>query len=326
MEGISSRRLAANGIELDVLESGDAAGPAVVLSHGFPECAWFWRHQLVSLGAVGYHVLAPDQRGYGRSSAPREIPAYGIRELTGDLVGLLDATGHDQGVFVGHDWGAMVVWEVARLHPDRVAAVVGVSVPFVVWPGRPTELMKLRVGDRFFYMLYFQQVGPPERELEADLGRTLRMVLWGGSAAGFRGAPESLPPMEGTGFLSGGVEPPPLPWAWLTEQDLQRYVDAFAASGFFGPLSWYRNLDANFDVLKDLPPDRVTMPSYFIAGSNDVVLVMDPHGVERMRNLLPAHRGETIIPDAGHWVQQEAPQAFDDALLGFLAAAGLTPG
>jgi pimeloyl-ACP methyl ester carboxylesterase len=211
------------------------------------------------------------------------------------------------------------VWEVARLHPERVRAVVGVSVPFVAWPGRPTELMKMQVGDRFFYMLYFQQVGPPERELEADVARTMRMVLWGGSDEGFRGPPADPPPMEGTGFLSFGVEPPPLPWPWLTEDDLRRYVDAFEASGFFGPLSWYRNLDANFDVLKDLPADRLAMPSYFIAGANDVVLVMDEHGIERMRNLLPGYRGETLIPGAGHWVQQESPQVFNDALIGFLA-------
>jgi pimeloyl-ACP methyl ester carboxylesterase len=319
MEGVRNIRHAVNGVELDGLEAGDADAPVVILAHGFPECSWSWRHQLAPLAAGGYHVLAPDQRGYGHSTAPREVDAYGIESLTGDLLGLLDTTGQEQAVFVGHDWGALVVWEVARLHPQRVRAVVGVSVPFVAWPGRPTDLMRMRAGDRFFYILYFQPVGPAERELEADVAYTMRKVLWAGSATGTRGLPAEPPPMEGTGFLSLGEEPPPLPWAWLTEDDLSRYVAAFENSGFFGPLSWYRNLDANFEVLKDIPADRLTMPSYFIAGAEDVVLNMDAHGIERMRNVLPSYRGETLITGAGHWVQQEAPQAFNAALGNFLA-------
>jgi pimeloyl-ACP methyl ester carboxylesterase len=124
--------------------------------------------------------------------------------------------------------------------------------------------------------------------------------------------------MEGTGFLSMMAEPPdPLP-AWLTEEDIRHYADEFAHSGFFGPVSYYRNLDANFEVLKDVPADRLTMPSYFICGEQDGVLLMDPTGVERMQNLLPDFRGATIIPGAGHWTQQEKPAEFNDALLGFL--------
>jgi pimeloyl-ACP methyl ester carboxylesterase len=319
MEGVRSTRHAVNGVELDTLEAGDAGTPVVILAHGFPESSWSWRHQLAPLAAAGYHVIAPDQRGYGRSTAPREVDAYGIESLTADLLGLLDTTGQEQAVFVGHDWGALVVWEVARLHPQRVRAVVGVSVPFVAWPGRPTELMRMRAGDRFFYILYFQPVGPAERELEADVAYTMRKVLWAGSATGARGLPAEPPPMEGTGFLSLGEEPPPLPWAWLTEDDLGHYVAAFETSGFFGPLSWYRNLDANFEVLKDIAADRLTMPSYFIAGAEDRVLNMDPHGIERMRNVLPSYRGETLIAGSGHWVQQEAPQEFNAALERFLA-------
>src|SRR6478736_7963219 len=140
-------RYAVNGIELDVVEAG-------------------------------YHVLAPDQRGYGRSSAPKDVAAYGIEYLGGDLLGLLDATGHDDAVFVGHDWGALLVWDLARIHPDRVRAVVNVSVPYTEWPAPPTEVFKAASGDRFFYILYFQQVGPAEAELDADVERTMRTVLW----------------------------------------------------------------------------------------------------------------------------------------------------
>jgi pimeloyl-ACP methyl ester carboxylesterase len=318
-------RIATNGVELDVYEAGDPANPTIVLSHGFPELAYSWRHQVVPLAEAGYHVIAPNQRGYGHSTAPTDITEYGIDHLTGDLFGLLDHFGKDDAIFVGHDWGSMVVWESARLRPERVKAVVGVSVPCVDWPGPPTQLMRMVYGDRFFYILYFQQVGPPEAELGADARRTMSMVLYGasGEAVAGREMPTELPPMEGTGFLTQMNEPPALPYMgpegpWLTVADLDLYSGEFAHSGFFGPVSWYRNFDRNFEIVGGLGPDRIAMPSYFITGDVDVVRMMDPTGPERMRASLPDYRGETIIPGAGHWVQQETPEAFNDALLGFL--------
>lgn len=321
----SVSRIAVGDVELVVHQAGDPANPTVVLSHGFPELAHSWRHQMQPLADAGYHVIAPDQRGYGHSSAPTDVTAYGIEQLTGDLFALLDHFGKQDAIFVGHDWGSIVVWEAARLQPDRVKAVVGVSVPYVEWPGPPTQLMQMVYGDRFFYILYFQQVGPPEAELGADARATMATVLYGasGEATAGREMPTELPPMEGTGFLTMMSEPPALPYMgpegpWLTAADLDVYAAEFAHSGFFGPVSWYRNLDANAIAVNGLGADRLSMPTYFITGDVDVVRLMDPTGPERMRNLLPDYRGETIIPAAGHWVQQETPQAFNDALLGFL--------
>lgn len=307
-----------NGVELQVTSAGDPAHPCIILSHGFPESAYSWRHQIPVLAEAGYHVLAPDQRGYGFSSAPKDVGAYGIRNLTGDLMALLDANGHDDAIFVGHDWGAMVVWEAARLHPQRVRAVVGVSVPFTAWPARPTDIMKAMWNDRFFYILYFQQVGPAERELEADVRRTMHQILWGASGEMYKGTPTEFPPMEGTGFLDMFTDVPEHLPHWLTTADLDHYVAQFENSGFFGPVSWYRNLDANYDVLKDLPADLVTMPAYFIGGEKDGVIAGRPEYVDGMNGLLPNYRGKTMIPGAGHWTQQEAPAAFNAALLGFL--------
>lgn len=325
MSQASVSRIAVGDVELVVHQAGDPANPTVVLSHGFPELAHSWRHQMQPLADAGYHVIAPDQRGYGHSSVPTEVTAYGIEQLTGDLFGLLDHFGKRDAIFVGHDWGSIVVWEAARLQPERVKAVVGVSVPYVEWPGPPTQLMQMVYGDRFFYILYFQQVGPPEAELGADARTTMASVLYGasGEATAGREMPTELPPMEGTGFLTMMSEPPALPYMgpegpWLTADDLDVYATEFAHSGFFGPVSWYRNLDANAMRVNGLGADRLSMPSYFITGDVDVVRLMDPTGPERMRNLLPDYRGETIIPAAGHWVQQEAPQAFNDALRGFL--------
>jgi pimeloyl-ACP methyl ester carboxylesterase len=317
--------IAVNGVDLVVHEAGDRAHPTVVLSHGFPELAHSWRHQIRPLADAGFHVLAPDQRGYGHSSAPEAIDAYGTDSLTGDLFALLDHFGKDDAIFVGHDWGSMVVWEAARHQPERVRAVVGVSVPYVEWPLPPTQLMNMVYGDRFFYILYFQQVGPPEAELGADTRHTMAQVLYGasGEAVAGREMPTELPPMEGTGFLSQMSPAPALPYVgpegpWLTADDLDVYADEFAHSGFFGPVSWYRNLDANQGRAVGLGADRLQMPSFFITGDVDVVRMMDPTGIERMEQSLPDFRGAAVIPGAGHWVQQETPAAFNDALLGFL--------
>ncbi|MDO8363472.1 MAG: alpha/beta hydrolase [Actinomycetota bacterium] len=317
--------VAVNGVQLQVHSAGDPENPTVVLCHGFPELAYSWRHQLPALAAAGYHVVAPDQRGYGHSSAPTDVAAYGVQHLTGDLFALLDHYGKDDAIFVGHDWGALLVWEAARLQPQRVRAVVAVSVPYVEWPGPPTQLMRMVYGDRFFYILYFQQVGPAEAELGADPAHSLAKFLYSASgiASAGRQMPALLPPMEGTGFLTMMPEPPPLPYTgpegpWLTAADLQVYAAEFTHSGFFGPVSWYRNLDANAALVTGLGADRLAMPSWFITGEHDLVRLMDPHGVQRMQQQLPDFRGHTVVPGAGHWVQQEAPQAFNAALRGYL--------
>ncbi len=314
------------GVTLRVHEAGDPDAPLVVLSHGFPELAHSWRHQLPALAAAGYHAVAPDQRGYGHSSAPREVDAYGIRRLTGDLLALIDRAGVAHASLIGHDWGALVVWEAARLHPERVRSVLGVSVPFVEWPAPPTDLFRAVYADRFFYMLYFQQVGPPEAELDADPRRSMASFLWSasGAAAVGREPMTELPPMAGTGVLDMMGGPPPEPpyegpeGVWLTPADLDVYADEFAHSGFFGPVSWYRNLDANFEALQGFGADRLTMPTAFVTGELDVVNTMDPGGIERMQSVLPDFRGATVVPGAGHWVQQESPAAFNAAMLAHL--------
>jgi pimeloyl-ACP methyl ester carboxylesterase len=316
---IRHRSVDVNGVTLHVQEAGRPGDPLVVLAHGFPECAYSWRHQLPALAAAGYHVIAPDQRGYGFSSKPTEVTAYGIEALTGDLIALVDDVGAAQAVFVGHDWGSMITWETARLFPERTRAVVGVSVPFTPWPAKPTDIFRQMWGDRFFYILYFQPVGPAERELEADIAHSMRTILWGASGTQYRGMPSSFPPAEGTGFLDMFHDIPDGLPTWLTEADLDYYTQHFTESGFFGPISYYRNMDANFDVLSTVPIERLSMPSFFIGGERDGVIAARPEYVDAMITMLPDYRGKVMIPGAGHWTQQEAPEAFNNALLDFLA-------
>lgn len=306
-------------IELAVTEAGPADGPLVVCLHGFPETSHSWRHTLPALGAAGWHAIAPDLRGYATSSRPASVDDYGTDALSADVLGVLDDRGSEQAVFVGHDWGALLMWDLARLHPERCRALVGVSVPQLDWLAPPLDVFRLLAGDRFMYIVYFQEVGPAEAELEADVRRSLRTVLWGASAEGLGHAIRDLPSGGTRWFDTFGEPPAELP-AWLTEADLDAYTDALATSGFFGPLSYYRNMDANYERVRDLPLSRLAMPVWFIAGDHEPVLMRDKRGIERMRTTLPDYRGETIIPGVGHWTQQEAPEAFNAALLGYLAS------
>lgn len=316
------RRLRVNvieGIDLDVTETGDPSAPAVVLLHGFPEAAYSWRHQLAPLAAAGYHVLAPDQRGYGGSSAPGEVERYRSDHLCADVTGLLDATGHDDAVVVGHDWGALLMWDLVRLHPDRVRGAIGVSVPYTQWPMAPTELFRAVHGDNFFYMLYFQEVGPAEAELEADVRETMRTILWRASGEGLPTEPPAPIPAAGNGFLDAMRAPGPIPDGlpvWLSAEDLDAYVELFERSGFFGPVSWYRNLDADHALTKDLPFPAV--PTGFIGGSHDAVIAGRPGYVESMTTTLPDHRSTVVLDGVGHWTQQEAAGEFNDALVAML--------
>ncbi|MGP0029890.1 MAG: alpha/beta fold hydrolase [Acidimicrobiales bacterium] len=319
---VTHEQIPANGMELHVAVAGPPEGTPVVLCHGFPELWYSWRHQLGALGDAGYRAIAPDLRGYGGSSHPKgDVAAYGSDRLTGDLCGLLDHYGYDRAVFSGHDWGAMTVWELGRLHPDRVAAIYNMSVPYSQAPAPPTEIFEAIFADRFFYMLYFQEVGPAEAELEEDPRAFLRAMLYSASGEGLAatGLTPDLP-RAGTRFTDMLTPAPARLPAWLTEADVDVYAAAFAAGGFFGPLSFYRNIDANWERSKDIPPSVFTMPTGFLTGSRDPVVAMMPGAAEAMAGAFPDFRGVTSVEGAGHWVQQERPAETNAALLGFLAA------
>jgi pimeloyl-ACP methyl ester carboxylesterase len=323
--GVRQHRASANGIELDVISAGPTDGPVVVLAHGFPESAWSWRHQMLPLAAAGWHVLAPDQRGYAGSTRPAEVAAYGTDELSADLLGLVDSVAGEgaQAVFVGHDWGALLVWDLARTFPDRCRAVVGVSVPFANWPAPPTTIFRHLHGDNFFYILYFQEVGPAETELGRDPRLTMRRILWSASGdvpvSTLMTQPEPRP-AAGTGFNDVLSEPPGgvLP-AWCTPHDLDVYTASFTESGFFGPVSWYRNLDTNYERVRHIDPSVMTMPTWFIGGSRDPV-IRDRTPIDNMRAVLPNFKESFLIDGAGHWTQQEYPSEFNGHLLSILGS------
>jgi pimeloyl-ACP methyl ester carboxylesterase len=313
---VRSRTVATNGVELHVDECGE--GPLVVLAHGFPELAYSWRHQLPALAAAGYRVIAPDQRGYGASTRPGAVTDYDIAHLTGDLVGLIDDAGEEKAVVVGHDWGAMVVWAMSLLHPERVAGVAGLSVPFLHrGPQPPTEMMRAVMGDNFFYMLYFQEPGVADADLGADPATTMRRMLGGVSTDGGSGPDPSFFADDGRGFVERMPEPAGLP-DWLSQAELDAYVGEFERTGFTGGVNWYRNLDRNWELTEHLAERKVEVPSLFIGGGADPVLLMSPPST--MDGWVTDHRGDLIVPGAGHWVQQQSPDEVNAALVEFIGS------
>ena len=271
----------------------------MVLCHGFPELAFSWRRQVPALAGAGFRVLAPDLRGYGRSSAPVEVDAYDVVSLCGDLCGLLDAVGEQHAIFVGHDWGASLVWQLAVLHPERVRAVAGLSVPFVPRaPAPPLSIMRRRLGEDF-YIVWFQEPGLADAALARDVRRTLTASRqWTAQWAEEDPAPPRRP-------------------RWLSEEELDVYVEAFERTGFTGGLNWYRNIDRNWELTASVAERRVEQPALFLTGELDPVRRFMP--AEAMGGWVSDLREAIVVPGAGHWVQQEAPEAVNDALVGFVA-------
>lgn len=312
---LTTRTLDTGGARLHLTEAGE--GPLVLLAHGFPDLSYSWRHQIEPLVTAGYHVIAPDQRGYGRSSAPDAVEAYDIHALTGDLVAILDDAGEEQAVFVGHDFGAIVTWNTALLHPERVRAVVGMSVPFIPRPPMPPiAMLRTALSGLFFYMVYFQEPGVADAELGADPARTMRRLLAGAAMSDDDTPPDpSFLADDGRGFVDRIPEPDGLP-AWLSQGELDHYVAEFTRTGYTGPINWYRNLDRNWETTEALADAHVRMPSLFLGGSRDPVLIMTPPSVGAA--FLDDHRGDVIVDGPGHWFHQEQPEPVNAALLEFL--------
>lgn len=314
----SSQRLVdVNGVRLRIIEAGPPDGPVVILAHGFPESAYSWRHQIPALAAAGFRVIAPDQRGYGGSSRPEPIEAYDIGQLSGDLVGLLDDAGAERAALIGHDWGAVVVWTTAQLHPDRVAAVAGLSVPPVPRPLTPvTEALRRIFGDAFFYMLYFQQPGVADAEMNADPRRSLRRMLGGMRAPQDEAAAMRMLAPGPEGFIERLPDPDRLP-DWLTAADLDHYVAEFSRTGFTGALNWYRNYERNWHLTAHPAAETISAPSLFIGGTDDPVLTFTK--TDRARELAVGPYRQVMLDGAGHWIQQERPDEINTELLTFLS-------
>ena len=325
MSSIRHRQLDANGLSVHVAEIGE--GPLVLFCHGFPESWYSWRHQLPAVAAAGYHAVAMDMRGYGGTTQPIAIGDYSASHLIGDVVAVVAALGERQAVVVGHDWGAPIAWWSALVRPDVFRAVAGMSVPYLAPIGALpdgltlNDVMRMVAAGRDYYRLYFQEPGVAEAELDADPRRSMLGFMYaisgdivadGVHEAGWDG---HFP--MGERLVDQLVVPDHLP-AWLSEADVAQYTSELARTGFFGGVSWYRNINALPAILAPFVGATVRQPAFYIGGELDMIAGNTPDAMGAMRDALPDLRHCELLPGAGHWIQQERPAEVTDALLWFL--------
>lgn len=305
-------------ITLSVHEASPAGAnsrTAVVLCHGFPDLAFGWRNQFEAIGAAGYRAIAPDQRGYGGSSRPAAVEAYGIGELTGDLVGLLDALEIEQAFFVGHDWGGFVAWAMPVLHPDRVLGVAGLCTPYMPFPSVARHLEVVGGDVDRQYVAWFQEPGVAEPEMDPNVRPILERI--------FRtGVPleEVIQFALSDGRLNmnpfkGADRWPILGKALGTSQDLDAYCDVYRETGFRGGINWYRNIDRNAAEYPAIGTQKLEIPCLMLTAEWDPGL--RPEYAEPMRGLcadLEIH----MIERAAHWIQQEAHAEVNQHLISWL--------
>jgi pimeloyl-ACP methyl ester carboxylesterase len=289
-----------NGIRMAVFEQGE--GPAVIMVHGFPELAYSWRHQLPALANAGFRAIAPDMRGYGQTDAPEGVDAYRASDLIGDLVGLLDALGLQRAVFVGHDWGALVLWQMAMLAPDRIEKLIALNIPHLPrMPIDPITLMRQRLGDDF-YIVNFQDSDEADRALDADPGHLIDVMMRKNQIR--RAQFEQLPPqMKVFSLLSAMARTKSSGNPLLSAEEHAYYTEAFSKSGFTNPINWYRNWTHNWEALENVD-QTIDMPTLFIGAVDDVVVA--PGQIEAMKPWVTDLTIEMLEP-CGHWTQQERP-------------------
>jgi pimeloyl-ACP methyl ester carboxylesterase len=298
----------------------EGSGPLVLLVHGFPESWSSWRHQMGPIAQAGFTAAALDVRGYGGSDRPHPVEAYDMASLVRDNQAIADALGGGKAILIGRDWGAPIVWNTAVADPARFTAVAGMSIPHTGGGQVPMIDMVRKLfteNGLFFYMVYFQDEGVAEKELEANVRDSIRRIYHTWSA---EAAPGGWPvgKKHGEPFLLG-MNPSPTFGPWMPDQQIDYLVGEFTQSGFRGPLNRYRNFHRDFDWAKQFAGRKITQPALFMAGEADMGIRMFPPGVEdRMRGVFTDLRGFHMIPGAGHWNQEEKPTETNKLLLDWL--------
>jgi pimeloyl-ACP methyl ester carboxylesterase len=293
-----------NGITLEVFEAGqENAGNPIVLCHGWPELAYSWRHQIPALVAAGYHVIAPNQRGFGGSSCPAQVDAYDITALTGDLVGLLEHFGYQDALFAGHDWGANVVWGLALLHPQRVRGIINLALPYQARTPTPwISFLEAHFGPDHYFVHFNRQPGVADQVLNENTLQFLRNL--------FRRNLPATPPAPGNMMINLALAEAPQGDPLMSEQALAVYVKAYVQSGFAGGINWYRNLDRNWQILADVEP-VLHQPTLMIHGQQDMI-----PPAENLTDFVPNAQVEML--DCGHWIAQECPEETNALMLNWL--------
>lgn len=276
-----------NGIRMHYVEQGE--GFPVLFLHGFPELWYSWRHQIPALAEAGFHAIAPDLRGYGETDKPVGVELYDIHHLVGDMTGLLDALGEKKAVIVGHDWGGVIVWQMALLAPERVERVISLNTPFQRrGQTRPTDAYKQLSDGRFNYILHFQEPGLAESEIEPNVEKWLKATM------------RSIAKDQ----------------SFITDETIKFYADAYKKGGLTGPINYYRNVDRNWETTAHLADRQVTMPALMIGAENDPILL--PRLMDGMERHIP-NLTKRLINNCGHWTQMEKPDEVNHILIEYLS-------
>ena len=302
--------IATNCISLHVTEQGE--GPAVLFCHGFPDTSYTWRRQMKAVASAGYRAIAPDMRGYGRSSAPEEPNLYTPLHTAGDLIGLLDVLNISSAVLVGHDWGATHAWNAALMRPDRFKAVFCLSVPYVPRGDLSVfERMRDSGHQDDFYM--FEQMRPDADQIWADAAVTIPGVLYW--ASGSAPADKRWDPLNPSRSLYRPA--PELLPSWAAPDYVAHNITEFQLTGFHGGLNYYRAAEPYFYLSGAWKGAKISQPSFYIAGKDDGLKALYPP-TEKLRTGLPGLLGTLEIDNVGHWVQHEASAEVCDQLVRFL--------
>lgn len=304
-----------NGIQLHVAEQGE--GPPVILCHGFPELWYVWRHQMSALSAAGYRVIAPDMRGHGGSSVPPDAKDYTQEIICADIVALMDELDIATAVIIGHDWGAVLSWNMALHHPHRVRAAGGINatgIAQVQLPISALELMHLNPGI-WDYHLYFQEPGVAEAELEADMRRFVALILRSSDPADEFDILSRFDSARERGGILVGYPQRPKRSVMLSEDDLQYIVRQYEKTGMRGALNWYRVHDINFEWGKAVIGNRVEQPLLVVTAGRDPVMTPSlTDGMEELAPRLTRHH----IEQCSHWTQMEHPELLNRILIDWL--------
>jgi pimeloyl-ACP methyl ester carboxylesterase len=313
------------------LACGAETAPLLIFVHGWPELSISWRHQLPVFAALGFRCIAPDMRGYGRSSTYTRHEDFAQEEIVADMLELLASLGRDKAVWIGHDWGSPVVWNMAAHHPDRVVGVASLCVPYIKGFTLDERLplidrtiypeAEYPVGQWDYQYFYAENFEKAHKAFEADIRRVVKTLFRKGNPDGV-GKPAFTASIRRNGGWFGGGPWPDLPRDGdiLTEQDLETYIAALTKNGFFGPDAWYMNNDANADYAKRAKNGgKLSMPVLFLHGAYDTTCeTMTSRFPEPMRRDC-ADLTEVVVK-SGHWMAQEKPVDVNAALAKWLAA------
>jgi pimeloyl-ACP methyl ester carboxylesterase len=297
-----------------VHEAGE--GPPVILLHGFPELAYSWRHQLPALARAGYRAIAPDQRGYGRTTAPADVSDYRMSQLVADVHGLLDALELDSATFVGHDWGALVLWHMAMLAPERIDKLVILNIPhYPRSPVDPIGIMRERFGNDF-YIVNFQDSDEADRVFGRDPRHFINRMMRRNQLT--REQFEKLPPQyQVVSLLRQTLAEHASGDSLLNSEELDYYTVGFGRSGFTGPINWYRNWTHNWETLEGVN-QLIDVPTLFIGAVDDVIIAPEHiQGMEPLVSDLEMH----MLDNCGHWSQQEKPEEVNRLMIDWLGSS-----